>query len=149
MAWEDLYILKRGETPIILKGLYIVSDQYMLLLSLEYAEPSCHYSIGSTLVQIVETWETSTAIFSAIELISHLLRIAGAIFTAGRSRAEIKNRSPLFYPHRSNLGLILLEYYQLNSGMRALCLSREKINSHWLKGCVFVFKPMRVAPLLG
>ena len=44
---------------------------------------------------------------------------------------------------------LCLEYYQLNSGMRALCLSREKINSHWLKGCVIVFKPMRVAPLLG
>ena len=50
MARQDLYILKRGETPIGLEGFVIVLDQYVLLLSLEYAEPSCHYLIGSTLV---------------------------------------------------------------------------------------------------
>ena len=50
MARQDLYILKRGETAIGLEGFVIVLDQYVLLLSLEYAEPSCHYLIGSTLV---------------------------------------------------------------------------------------------------
>ena len=45
----DLYILKRGKTPIGLEGFVIVLDQYVLLLSLEYTEPSCHYLIGSTL----------------------------------------------------------------------------------------------------
>ena len=49
MARQDLYILKRGEAAIGLEGFVIVLDQYVLLLSLEYAEPSCHYLIGSTL----------------------------------------------------------------------------------------------------
>ena len=49
----DLYILKRGKTPIGLEGFVIVLDQYVLLLSLEYTEPSCHYLIGSTLVYII------------------------------------------------------------------------------------------------
>ena len=39
----------RGVTAIGLEGFVIVLDQYVLLLSLEYAEPSCHYLIGSTL----------------------------------------------------------------------------------------------------
>ena len=46
---QDMYILKRGETAIGLEGFVIVLDQYVLLLSLDYAEPSCHYLIGSTL----------------------------------------------------------------------------------------------------
>ena len=41
--------LKRGETAIGLEGFVIVFDQHVLLLSLEYTEPSCHYLIGSTL----------------------------------------------------------------------------------------------------
>ena len=45
----DLYILKREETPIGLEGFVMVLDQYVLLLSLEYTEPPCHYLIGSTL----------------------------------------------------------------------------------------------------
>ena len=49
MAREDLYILKRGGTPIGLEGFVNVLDQYVLPHSLEYAEPSCHYLIGSTL----------------------------------------------------------------------------------------------------
>ena len=49
MARQDLYILKRGETAIGLEGFVIVLDQYVLLLSLEYAESSYHYLIGSTL----------------------------------------------------------------------------------------------------
>ena len=48
MANQDLYILKRGETAIGLEGFVIV-----LLLSLEYAEPSCHYLIGSTLAEAI------------------------------------------------------------------------------------------------
>ena len=48
----DLYILKRGKTPIGLEGFVIVLDQYVLLLSLEYTEPSCHYLIGSTLMDL-------------------------------------------------------------------------------------------------
>ena len=51
MARQDLYIIKRGATPIGLEGFVIVLDQYVLLLSLEYAEPSCHYLIDNTLVQ--------------------------------------------------------------------------------------------------
>ena len=51
MARQDLYILKRGETSIGLEGFVIVLDHYVLLLSLEYAEPSCHYLIGSTLIK--------------------------------------------------------------------------------------------------
>ena len=49
----DLYILKRGKTPIGLEGFVIVLDQYVLLLSLEYTEPSCHYLIGSTLPYLI------------------------------------------------------------------------------------------------
>ena len=55
MARQDLYILKRGETAIGLEGFVIVLDQYVLLLSLEYTEPSCHYLIGSTLVLTLYT----------------------------------------------------------------------------------------------
>ena len=50
MARKDLYIQKRGETAIGLEGFVIVLDQYVLLLSLDYAEPSCHFLIGSTLM---------------------------------------------------------------------------------------------------
>ena len=49
MARQDLYILKRGEAAIGLEGFVIVLDQYVLLLSLEYAEPSCHHFLGSSL----------------------------------------------------------------------------------------------------
>ena len=52
-ARQDLYILKRGETAIGLEGFVFVLDQYVLLLSLDYAEPSCHCLIGSTLVHFV------------------------------------------------------------------------------------------------
>ena len=45
-----LYILKRGATPIGVEVFVIVLDEYVLLRSLEYTEPSCHYLIGSTLV---------------------------------------------------------------------------------------------------
>ena len=51
----DLYIPKREKTPIGLEGFVIVLDQYVLLLSLEYTEPSCHYLIGSTLVRFRPT----------------------------------------------------------------------------------------------
>ena len=49
MAREDLYIPKRRATPIGVEGFVIVLDQYVLLFSLEYAKPSYHYLIGSTL----------------------------------------------------------------------------------------------------
>ena len=61
----DLYILKRGKTPIGLEGFVIVLDQYVLLLSLEYTEPSCHYLIGSTLTvgYILKNFDYSSIIF--------------------------------------------------------------------------------------
>ena len=67
MARKDLYNLKRGETPIGLEGFVIVLDQYVLLLSLEYAEPSCHYLIGSTLVLLM-IWKLSYTQWAAVEL---------------------------------------------------------------------------------
>ena len=48
------------------------------------------------------------------------------------------------------LGFIVhigLEYCQIKRGINDLCLSEERNSSDWLKGFVFVFKPIRAAPL--